>query len=143
MFIDGIELIQADQFLALPTWKSLQGNEELLRIGSGRFYSVTQGFIVNPILSAGGEIEVSALCTAVQPDQFPCRVIEGRPQVVNGIPDQYRERGWYRLVEAHLDGIEVTLRVIANAKRIAVTLFPFSKNMLHIRDVLIGPLDLL
>jgi hypothetical protein len=143
VLIDIIERIEAVDFLSGPTWVCREGDEELLRIGAGCFYSVTRGFVISPISSTHGKMDVSVLVTFVQPNQFPCGMVEGSTEIVDGIADHQGKGGRYFLAEAHVNGYGASLRIAADAKRMGVSLFKRVESTLEITDVLIGPLDFL
>jgi len=143
MLVSIVKFTEAEDFVSRPTWVCREGDKELLRIGAGCFYSVTRGFVINPVRLAYREGEVSVLCTSVQPDQFPCRMVEGTSQIVGGIADHQGKVGGYFLVEVNLDSHSASLRIGAEAKRMWVSLRKRIESSLEIADVLIGPLDFL
>lgn len=143
---DGVLVVVVDQpevieWRATPAWVRLQSREELLRIGSGCFYSVAGGFVTDIAVPAG-EFEPTILCSAVPSNQFPCRVIKSGPEVMNRIANDQGDVGGKWGAEAYANCHFAGVRIRAESKRVRITLDEALESDFQISDVLLGPLNL-
>jgi hypothetical protein len=138
MLVGIVKEMQRIEYRASSCFVCPETNKEILRVFARRFYSVTRGFII-PLVVPRRKGQVSILCTAVQSDQFPSRVIEGGSEVVHRIPNNERNcfRNW--VAKMYLD-CDITVRIAANAKCVGVALDECCKNDIKITDVMLGPI---
>lgn len=134
-----IEQMEAVNFLAPATWVCRETDEEFFRVGVGCFYSITRGFVILPSVTHR-ESGMAILCTAIDPDQFPRRMVKRRSEIMNRVAENQRELAWDLLAEANLNGHPASVRIAADAKSMGVALHKSIECDLQINDVMFGPL---
>jgi hypothetical protein len=112
-------------------------DKEFSRVVSGCFYAIARGFVLYPP-ATGGERDRSVLCTAIQPDQFPHRMVKSGPQIVNRIADDKRQRGWkIRIDNAGSDHSSCSIMFDSDQ----IWIVPDAReDELQISDVMLGPI---
>ena len=141
MLIDNIEFMKSKEFFAQPSWMCLESAKEFNRVTSGCFYSITQGFVFSGALTKR-KGRFAVLCTFVNPDQFPCGMIEGTSQIVNGISDEEREVFGKALTEFHIESESASVRIRPDSKCTFISIWVSGERVFQIADVLIGPFGL-
>jgi hypothetical protein len=141
MLIENIEFMKSKDIFAQPTWICRESAKEFLRVTSGCFYSITRGFIFKGVLTKR-EGRFAVLCTSVDLDQFPCGMIEGTMQIVNGISEQEREGLGNAFAKFHIESEPSSVRIRLDAKSMFISTLVCSERALQIADVLIGPFGL-
>lgn len=139
MLIGIVQEMQRVQFVASPAFVSCEADEEFLRVAARRFYSVTRGFVVPFAAPMSGKRQKTILCTAINPDQFPCRVIEGGAEVVDSVTNDQGKTFGNWLAKTDLEG-DLTVRITADAKRVGVAIYKGGKDGLKITDMMLGPI---
>lgn len=142
VLIDTIEFMQSVEYIPSTSWICREGHKEFLRVTSGCFYSLTKGLIFDLIghTHARRERSIGVLLTAIEPNQFPCRVIQGASQVMDSIPRDNGDVGREALAEFNIS-FQDTIRVKLGAKNICVSLNVGIEGTSQIADVMIGPPD--
>ena len=148
MLIKNIEAMQGENFLPSPAWVCRKGDEEYSRILSGCFYSVTRGFVVGLNAPTSRKRRFLILCTAVNPKQFPCRMVKGTTEIVNDISNDDGKIVDSNsvladsFIKGDLNNIGASLRFFIKMKVVGVGIYKFIKSDFEITDVLLGPFDL-
>ena len=141
VFVNCIQGIESIKPFTGATFVYAQSDKESLRIGAGCFYSLTTGFVINPIV-ASGQFEVTILCTSIPADQFPCRMVKSGTKIVDGIADDKSKNGWQWLVETDINGSIPAIRIVADRKRVGIFYDKSVKDGLQIADVMFGSFNL-
>ena len=127
------------EVMAYPAIVSREANEEFLRIVSGCYYSITRGFVINNTATMGQKLGVPVLCTAVQPHQFPLRVVKRHTEVVDGIAQNQRDIGWQLRCVADSGHFGGCIGIFLGAKDVRIEIGVGPESGIKVRDVLFGP----
>lgn len=141
MLIENIEFMKSKEFFAQPSWMCLESAKEFRRVTSGCFYSITQGLVFSGSLTKR-KGRFAVLCTSINPDQFPCGMIEGATQIVNGISDEEGEVVRNAFAEFHIESEPASVRIRLESKRMFISRLIFGESAFQITDVLLGPFGL-
>ncbi len=144
VLIENIKAIQAIKQTSFATFKSFNPSKEFLCIGSGCFYSLTDGFIAG-LRPSEREGCVSVLCTAIMPHQFPHGMIERRSKIMDAISDHEGDIGGIsgvRIADVGIDELGARIGIFANNKSCLIALSKSPESRLDIRGVRIGPVTL-
>jgi hypothetical protein len=85
VLISDVELVESDKLFAGPVWVSANPDKEVSTVLSRCYYSFDRGFVVDPIGPTDGKGGAFVWCAAVDFNQFPNGVLQGRPQIVDGV----------------------------------------------------------
>jgi hypothetical protein len=142
VFVRDIGLVQYVKQFSGTTFVRTKLDEEVRRISSGRFYSFADGFVVGLYPPRGRELKRTILCTAIEPNQFPRRMVERRSQVMDSIAgdEGQTRREW--LAEAGVEGYISGLRIGVWDDRLWMGFAKSGNGVLKVGNELIGPLNL-
>jgi hypothetical protein len=133
------ELVEVHAFPADKGFRSLEGVFYPL---AGCFYSIAEGFEINPIVACR-ELEVSILRPMVNSDHFPRDMIEGRPKIGDSGAYDRGKRGRQFFEKTNADIEAAGCRVGLDAKSVWFFVDENGELPFQIGNVVIGPLDFL
>lgn len=136
VLIDDIAVMEGAEDLSRTTFVSTEFDEDRLGVGAC-YYSFNRSFVTSLVpLEVDGEFRFGTLLTAVNPHEFPKRMVKGRMEIVDGVPNHQSALCSNLVIEC--DDCKTTVRVELDrsALRIAV------QGDLEIADVLLGPINL-
>jgi hypothetical protein len=141
VFVYNVQLVQGMDNLPFPTLIKFETEEEARQISLGCFYSVTRGFVIDPVFP-DGQFGITVLSSTVKPSQFPVRNVESRSEIMNSVPDNESEIDWQKLAEVNAKDTFPSFVIFANAKTVRVLLDERSKGLFKVADMVFGPFDL-
>ncbi|MBP2656242.1 MAG: hypothetical protein H6Q73_3811 [Firmicutes bacterium] len=138
VLVDIVEKMQSVELFASTSFVCSETNKEFFRVMSGRFYSVTRGF-VTLLGTTGWEIKLLVLCTSINPNDFPSSMIESSSKIMDDISQYQHNFGGYLFTEAHINDNITSIRIAVSDKCMWVSLNKPIESTLQITDVFIGP----
>ena len=106
----------------------------------GCFYSVAGGFKVDPVIACR-KLRVAIPSALVVSDKLPSSMIQRRPQIVDGVTQNQRQRFWQGGVKDDFES-DWAVFVGVDVNSVTVRLGKRLESRLKVLDVLIGPFDL-
>jgi hypothetical protein len=130
------------QIGALSSDESFGPLEHIFHPVAGRFYSIARCFKVETVVACR-ELEIPILCPVVDPDQFPCHVIESGSQIVDSIAYYRGESSRQFLDKANADIEPTGCGVGLDTKSVRLLCDKSHKLPLNVGNVMIRALDFL
>ena len=142
VLIRVVQLTELVEVHAFPTDKGFRSLEGIFYPLAGCFYSIAGGLEVDPVVACR-ELEVAILRPVVEPNHFPCSMIEGGPQIVDSVAYYRGERARQFFSKTDCEAESAGCRVGLDAKSIWFFADKNGELPFEIGNVVIGPLDFL